>query len=68
MACLHADGKLAPGDVWIQEGILGTSFEGTITEASNGHIHPVITGRAWVTGESRLLFQDNDPFACGIEF
>jgi 4-hydroxyproline epimerase len=68
MACLHADGKLAPGDVWIQEGILGTSFEGTITEASNGHIHPVITGRAWVTGESRLFFQDNDPCVCGIEF
>ena len=28
MACLVADGKLAPGAVWRQEGILGTVFEG----------------------------------------
>jgi 4-hydroxyproline epimerase len=68
MACLYADGKLAPGDVWIQEGILGTSFEGTITAAPNGRVHPVITGRAWVTAESRLLFNDTDPFVGGIAF
>jgi 4-hydroxyproline epimerase len=48
MACLHADGKFAPGDIWIQEGILGTIFEGKITSAPNGRIHPEITGRAWM--------------------
>jgi 4-hydroxyproline epimerase len=68
MACLHADGKFAPGDIWIQEGILGTIFEGKITSAPNGRIHPEITGRAWITGESKLLFQSNDPFAAGIAF
>jgi 4-hydroxyproline epimerase len=68
MACLYADGKLAPGDIWIQEGILGTSFEGRITGTLNGHVHPEITGRAWITAESRLLFQSNDPFAAGIAF
>jgi 4-hydroxyproline epimerase len=68
MACLYADGKLVPGDVWIQEGILGTFFEGTIAQAPNGRIHPEITGRAWVTAESKLLFQNNDPFVGGIAF
>jgi 4-hydroxyproline epimerase len=68
MACLHADGKLASGDTWIQEGILGTCFEGKIASASNGHIHPVITGRAWITAESRLFFQNSDPFQSGIAF
>jgi 4-hydroxyproline epimerase len=68
MACLHADGKLASGDTWIQEGILGTCFEGKIASASNGHIHPVITGRAWITAESRLFFQTSDPFQSGIAF
>jgi 4-hydroxyproline epimerase len=68
MACLYADGKLAPGDIWIQEGILGTFFEGTITEAPNDRIHPEITGRAWVTAESKLHFQNSDPFAGGIAF
>jgi 4-hydroxyproline epimerase len=68
MACLYADGKLAPGDVWIQEGILGTFFEGKITGTPNGYIHPEITGRAWVTAESKLLFQHTDPFVGGIAF
>jgi len=68
MACLHADGKLAPGDIWIQEGILGTCFEGRITEGPNGHVNPVITGRAWITAQSKLLFDRTDPFVSGIEF
>jgi 4-hydroxyproline epimerase len=68
LACLYADGKLALGQTWIQEGILGTSFEGSIAEAANGHIQPVITGRAWITAESKLLFQDSDPFTGGIGF
>jgi 4-hydroxyproline epimerase len=68
MACLYADGKLAPGDIWVQEGILGTFFEGRITGTPNGQIRPEITGRAWITAESRLLFQNTDPFAGGIAF
>jgi 4-hydroxyproline epimerase len=68
MACLYADGKLAPGDIWIQEGILGTFFEGRITGTPNGRVDPEITGRAWITAESKLLFQNSDPFADGIAF
>lgn len=68
MACLYADGKLAPGDIWIQEGILGTFFEGRIIGTPNGYIRPEITGRAWITAESKLLFQNSDPFADGIAF
>jgi 4-hydroxyproline epimerase len=68
MACLYADGKLAPGDIWIQEGILGTFFEGRITGTPNGRVDPEITGRAWITAESKLLFQRNDPFVGGIAF
>jgi 4-hydroxyproline epimerase len=68
MACLYADRKLAPGDIWIQEGILGTCFEGRISGAPNGHVNPIITGRAWITAETKLLFQNTDPFSNGIEF
>lgn len=35
MACLYADGKLAPGQIWRQEGILGTVFEGSLEAAPN---------------------------------
>ncbi len=66
MACLYADGMLAPGDVWRQEGILGTCFTGTI-EARGVRVAPTITGRAWITADTTLLFDQNDPFAHGIE-
>jgi 4-hydroxyproline epimerase len=68
MACLFAEGKLQPGDLWVQEGILGTSFEGTISGISEGRVHPVITGRAWITAEATLFFDRTDPFAGGIAF
>jgi 4-hydroxyproline epimerase len=68
MACLHADGKLADGEVWKQEGILGTVFEGSIEEGAEGRVHPSIRGRAWMTGESKLSFASDDPFRNGIPF
>jgi len=68
LACLFAEGRLKPGELWVQEGILGTSFEGRIAGSADGRIHPVITGRAWITAESTLRFDPRDPFAGGIVF
>jgi 4-hydroxyproline epimerase len=68
MACLYADDKLAVGEVWRQEGILGTVFEGRIEEGTNRRIYPSIRGRAWITGESKLFFASDDPFREGIRF
>jgi 4-hydroxyproline epimerase len=65
LACLHADNKLMPGKTWRQEGILGTVFEGQI-EVRNGAVIPTITGSAFVTSESRLIFAPQDPFLYGI--
>jgi 4-hydroxyproline epimerase len=67
MACLYDDGKLAPGVTWKQEGILGTVFQGSVREGSDGQVNPSVRGRAWVTGESRLLFAGDDPFSQGIK-
>ena len=65
MACLYADGKLAPGQVWRQAGILGTIFEGQI-RIEDERIIPSITGTAYVTAESTLLLDPTDPFCMGI--
>ncbi|MGA9587649.1 MAG: proline racemase family protein [Terracidiphilus sp.] len=65
MACLVESGKLAPGDAWRQEGILGTVFEGRV-RIENGTIIPSITGSAFVTAESTLIFDLEDPFRAGI--
>ena len=67
MACLHAAGKLAAGELWRQEGILGTVFTGFVEPHEDGVI-PTITGRAWMTAESTLLFDSTDPFSEGIQF
>ncbi len=68
MACLHAEGKLAAGQRWRQEGILGTVFEGSIETNADGTVHPSVRGKAWITGESKLLFTADDPFRDGIRF
>ena len=68
LACLYADGELAPGQVWRQESILGTVFEGTVAPSEPGKVFPSIRGRAWITAESNLLFAPDDPFSQGIRF
>lgn len=67
MACLYADGKLLKGQVWRQEGFLGTHFTGSI-EARGEAVLPTIEGRAWITAESIHVFEEDDPFPGGIEF
>jgi 4-hydroxyproline epimerase len=68
LACLAADGKLAEGEEWVQESILGTTFTGTYRwhDRATGKIIPTITGRAYITGEGTLLLDDRDPFCWGI--
>jgi 4-hydroxyproline epimerase len=65
IACLAAEGRLREGEVWRQEGILGTVFEGR-WERSGGEVRPWIRGRAHITGEGDLLFDERDPFREGI--
>ena len=65
LACLYADGKLSVGQVWRQESIVGSIFEGSITLESE-KIHPSIKGSAFITAEADLILDDNDPFCMGI--
>lgn len=65
LACLYADGKLQPGQVWRQESILGTVFEGSI-RVENNQILPTISGTAFITAEIKLLFDANDPLRNGV--
>ena len=65
LACLAADGKLAPGDTWRQESIIGSVFEGCYETADNG-VTPIITGRAFITAETTLILDPADPFQFGI--
>ena len=65
LACLAADGKLAEGQPWIQESIIGSRFTGRYRRQGD-QILPTITGRAYVNGETTVLVDSDDPFAWGI--
>lgn len=65
IACLAADGKLAEGQAWVQESILGSAFTGRYA-MRDGAVIPSITGTAFVTAESTLILDDADPFIWGI--
>ena len=61
LACLAASGKWQPGDVWRQESIVGSVFEGHYERDANGII-PTIAGTAFITAETTLLLEEGDPF------
>jgi 4-hydroxyproline epimerase len=65
IACLAADGKLAPGEVWRQASIIGSRFEASYT-LEDGQVIPSLRGRAHMSAELTLLMEDDDPFAWGI--
>jgi 4-hydroxyproline epimerase len=66
LACLVADGKLKPGQVWRQESIIGSVFEGSVRIDENGRIFPRIKGQAHVNAESTILINPADPYRFGI--
>ncbi len=65
LACLVADGKLAPGQEWRQESVVGSVFTGSV-ELVDGAIVPTIRGSAFVTAEATLRLDPADPFRHGI--
>ena len=65
VACLVADGKLAEGQVWRQESLIGSLFEGS-ARIVEGRVRPRIRGSAYVNAESTLIVDPADPFAMGI--
>jgi len=65
LACLYADGKLKEGDVWQQESIVGSIFEGSV-RIEDDKIFPSIKGTAFVNSEATLILDERDPFCWGI--
>jgi 4-hydroxyproline epimerase len=65
LACLYEDGKIREGDVWRQESIVGSIFEGRV-RLDGDRVIPVIRGTASITAEIELILDENDPFCYGI--
>jgi len=65
LACLYADGKLQEGQIWKQESIVGSIFEGSV-RVTDGKIYPSIRGSAFVNAEAELILNPSDPLCMGI--
>jgi 4-hydroxyproline epimerase len=67
LACLAADGRLRPGEVWRQESVTGSVFEAEFAwDTEPERILPRITGSAHVTAEATILLDENDPLRWGL--
>lgn len=70
LAQMVARGEFSDGDVLINESWIGSHFEGRVKEHTKvgnfDAIVPIITGRAWVMGESTWMLDENDPFPNGF--
>jgi proline racemase len=69
MATLVAQGKMAVGDRFINEGLLGTVYRGmavsAITQSGIHGIVPEVEGSAWITGRGELSVDPRDPLGDG---
>jgi proline racemase len=66
LASLHARGALLVGEHYRQESITGSLFEARLTERG-GELVPRLRGRAFITAESTVVFEEGDPFKSGME-
>jgi proline racemase len=70
LAALHARGELGPGEQFVSESVIGTTFRARIVEetevAGLPAVVPEITGRAWITGMAQYVLDPEDPFPAGF--
>ncbi len=67
LACLAADGKLQPGELWVQESIIGSRFQASYRREGDT-IYPSITGSAFVTLRGCIVIDERDPFKWGVRY
>ena len=70
VALEHARGRLAPGEPFVVESIIGTRFTGRVVRETTFGPHPAVVpeveGSAWISGRSELWFDPGDPVAEGF--
>jgi 4-hydroxyproline epimerase len=68
LACLAAKGALREGEPWIQESIIGSHFHASFQWLNEERkaILPTISGSAFITAETTLILESEDPFRNGL--
>ena len=70
LAVLDAMGIVQPGDPFVHESIIGTTFSAKVVDRTTvgdlPAIVPELTGSAWITGEHTFIVSDADPLRGGF--
>lgn len=74
LACLAADGVLAPNTIWRQASVINSQFqasyewqdEANASSSATPSIIPTIRGKAFICADNTLLIDPKDPFQWGI--
>ncbi|MCH6472439.1 proline racemase family protein [Sinomonas terrae] len=70
LAQLHAKGLIEPGETFIHESIIGTTFESSIVDTTHvgdyPAVIPAVAGQAWITGIYQMGMDPSDPFPRGF--
>jgi proline racemase len=69
MAVMHARGELKPGQTFIGQSIIDSTFicqiDRETTVGDKAAIVPAISGRAWITGTHQHMLDPEDPWPQG---
>ncbi|WP_420406688.1 proline racemase family protein [Hoeflea sp.] len=70
LAAMHARGQIREGETRRFESIIGSRFEGAVASRTQAGPHDAITarvsGRAFYSGRSEFVIEDDDPLAAGF--
>jgi proline racemase len=70
LAVLDAMGIVQPGDPFVHESIIGTTFTAKVVDRTAvgdlAAIVPELSGSAWITGEHTFIVSDTDPLKGGF--
>jgi proline racemase len=70
LAAMHARGQIGEGQVRVFESVIGSRFEGAVASCTKAGPHEAITarvsGRAFYSGRSEFIVEDEDPLASGF--
>lgn len=71
LAQLHGKGRLAPGQTYVNESLIGTTYEGRVERVvqigERTGILPSVQGWARVIGHNTIFVDDRDPLAHGFQ-
>jgi proline racemase len=65
-ALLAADGRLAEGQTWRADSIIGTTFHIRIVGRTTDGVLTEVDGSAFATGEHRFYLDSRDPLQTGF--